>query len=134
MNNQTIDRTKLPIRRPPFQGVLNETLDGSQPDWDQIGHVKPPTGAPNVLVVLIDDAGFGNASTLGGPIDTPNFDRMAEQGGSLQPISCNGDVLADEGGSADGTQSPRGRDGGRHLSDTAHSAYERKGDDRYIAR
>ena len=80
MSDQTIDRTKLPIRRPQFQGVLSRTLDGSQPDWGQIGHVEAPTGAPNVLVVLIDDAGFGNPSTFGGPIDTPNFDRMAEQG------------------------------------------------------
>ena len=37
-------------------------------------------GAPNVLVVLIDDAGFGNPSTFGGPIETPNYTRMAEGG------------------------------------------------------
>ena len=40
----------------------------------------PPEGAPNVLLVLIDDAGFGNPSTFGGPIDTPNYTRMAEEG------------------------------------------------------
>jgi arylsulfatase A-like enzyme len=80
MSDHTIDRSKLPIRRPAFSGVANQTLDGSQPDWELIGHVKPPDGAPNVLVVLIDDAGFGNPSTFGGPIDTPNLGRMAEQG------------------------------------------------------
>jgi arylsulfatase A-like enzyme len=80
VSDHTIDRTKLPIRRPPFSGVANQTLDGSQPDWGLIGHVTAPQGAPNVLVVLIDDAGFGNPSTFGGPIDTPNLDRMAEQG------------------------------------------------------
>ena len=80
MSDQTVDRTKLPIRRPPFQGVANQTLGGSQPDWGLIGHVKPPAGAPNVLLVLIDDAGFGNPSTFGGPINTPNYDRMAGQG------------------------------------------------------
>jgi arylsulfatase A-like enzyme len=74
------DRTKLPIQRPPFTGVANQTLDGSQPGWEQIGHVEPPEGAPNVLVVLIDDAGFGNPSTFGGPIQTPNYDRMADEG------------------------------------------------------
>src|SRR5947199_9824986 len=79
-SDPSIDRTRLPIRRPAFSGVANQTLDGSKPGWEQIGHVKPPAGAPNVLVVLIDDAGFGNASAFGGPIDTPNFDRMAEQG------------------------------------------------------
>jgi hypothetical protein len=36
------DRTKLPIRRAPFQGVANRTLHGSVPDWDLIGHVEPP--------------------------------------------------------------------------------------------
>jgi arylsulfatase A-like enzyme len=75
-----IDRTVLPIRRPPFAGVTNRTLDGSEPDWNQAGHVRPPDGAPNVLLVLIDDAGFGNPSTFGGPIDTPNYTRMAEEG------------------------------------------------------
>ena len=74
------DRTKLPIRRAPFGGVANRTLHGSVPDWDLIGHVKPPPGAPNVLVVLIDDAGFGNPATFGGPIATPNYTRIAEGG------------------------------------------------------
>ena len=74
------DRTKLPIRRPPFAGVCNKTLAGSEPDWNLIGHPEPPAGSPNVLLVLIDDAGFGNAGTFGGPIDTPNYSRMAEGG------------------------------------------------------
>ncbi len=74
------DRTKLPIRRPPFQGVSNRTLAGSEPDWDLIGSPEPPAGAPNVLLVLIDDVGFGKPATFGGPIDTPNYTRMAEGG------------------------------------------------------
>jgi arylsulfatase len=75
-----IDRSTLPIRRPPFHGVANRTLEGSQPDWDLIGHPTPPDGAPNVLLVLIDDAGFGNPATFGGPISTPNYTRLAEEG------------------------------------------------------
>ena len=75
-----IDRRTLPIRRPPFAGVANRTLAGSEPDWNQIGHATPPDGAPNVLLVLIDDAGFGNPSTFGGPIQTPNYTRMADAG------------------------------------------------------
>ena len=75
-----LDRTKLPIRRAPFAGVANRTLHGSEPDWNLIGHAKPPPGAPNVLVVLIDDAGFGNPGTFGGPIATPNYTRIAEGG------------------------------------------------------
>jgi arylsulfatase A-like enzyme len=74
------DRTRLPIRRPPFQGVSNRTLGGSQPDWELIGHPQPPAGAPNVLLVLIDDAGFGNPSTFGGPISTPRYTQMAKAG------------------------------------------------------
>ena len=60
--------------------MTNRTLDGSQPDWNLIGHPTPPEGAPNVLLVLIDDAGFGNPSTFGGPIQTPNYTRMADGG------------------------------------------------------
>ncbi len=75
-----IERSHLPIRRPSFAGVVNRTLAGSQPDWNLIGHPTPPEGAPNVLLVLIDDAGFGNPSTFGGPIQTPNYTRMAEGG------------------------------------------------------
>jgi len=74
------DRTRLPIRRPSSGAVANRTLAGSEPDWNLIGHVQPPLGAPNVLLVLIDDAGFGNPATFGGPIATPNYTRVAEGG------------------------------------------------------
>ena len=74
------DRRHLPIRRPVFSGTVRRTLDGSQPDWNLIGHPEPPVGAPNVLLVLIDDAGFGNPSTFGGPIQTPNLTRVAANG------------------------------------------------------
>jgi arylsulfatase len=83
-----VDRTVLPIRRPPFAGVANQTLGGSQPDWGLIGHVKPPAGAPNVLLVFIDDAGFGNPSTFGGPIDTPHYDRIPEFSGAFPGYSA----------------------------------------------
>ncbi len=55
-----IDRTVLPIRRPPFQGVLNRTLDGSEPDWNFVAPIPAPDRAPNVLLVMTDDAAFGN--------------------------------------------------------------------------
>ena len=80
MTVSEVDRSRLPIRRKTFEGVVNRTLDGSQPDWNLIGHPTPPDGAPNVLLVLIDDAGFGNPSTFGGPIQTPNYTRIAEGG------------------------------------------------------
>src|ERR1044072_7997052 len=74
------NRSHLPIQRPSFAGTVNRTLEGSEPDWDLIGHPTPPAGATNVLLVLIDDAGFGNPSTFGGPIQTPNYTRIADQG------------------------------------------------------
>jgi arylsulfatase A-like enzyme len=80
MPNVGIDRISLPIRRPPFAGATKRTLADSAPDWNQASHVQPPEGAPNVLLVLIDDAGFGNPSTFGGPIQTPNYTRLAENG------------------------------------------------------
>ena len=80
MSDSAIDRSSLPIRRPPFAGATKRTLADSQPDWNQASHVQPPEGAPNVLLVLIDDAGFGNPSTFGGPIQTPNYTRLAENG------------------------------------------------------
>ncbi|MFG1813498.1 arylsulfatase [Kribbella sp. NPDC049174] len=78
--SEQIDRTVLPIRRPPFQGVVNRTLGGSEPDWNFVAPIPAPEGAPNVLLVMTDDAGFGNPSTFGGPISTPVLDRLAAGG------------------------------------------------------
>jgi arylsulfatase A-like enzyme len=80
MSKEDINRTVLPIPDHDFRGVRNRTLAGSTPDWGIIEPVKPPEGAPNILLILIDDAGFGNPSTFGGPINTPNLTRMAEEG------------------------------------------------------
>jgi len=78
-----VGQSHLPIRRPTVSGVVNRTQDGSQPDWNLSGHPTPPEAAPNVLLVLIDDAGFGNPSTFGRPsygsIYSPNLTRFAEQ-------------------------------------------------------
>ena len=68
----------LPRPEPPFEGVVERTLAGSKPEWRK--PVAAPRGAPNVLVVLIDDAGFGNPSTFGGPVHTPTLDALAARG------------------------------------------------------
>src|SRR2546430_4290628 len=68
----------LPPPEPPFKGVIGETYKDSKPD--KIPIVKAPEGAPNVLLVLIDDCGFGQWSTFGGQIPTPNLDRLAKNG------------------------------------------------------
>ena len=80
MSDDTRGRQLLPI--PDAQHVGLTTYDAKDPDtsFPPIRPLRPPAGAPNVLVVLLDDAGFGSSSTFGGPIDTPNFDRLARGG------------------------------------------------------
>jgi arylsulfatase A-like enzyme len=80
VSEKMLDRSRLPIRRPKFDGVVKRTLDGSQPDWNFVAPIPAPDGAPNVLLVLTDDAGFGNPSRFGGPISTPTMERLAAEG------------------------------------------------------
>jgi Sulfatase/Family of unknown function (DUF6151) len=68
----------LPQPEPPFKGKIGRTAKDSTPDFPK--GVEAPQGAPNVLVILTDDVGFGASSTFGGPIQTPNFQRLADQG------------------------------------------------------
>src|SRR5499427_10197065 len=60
----------LPPPEPPFKGHIERTLKGSTPDFPK--GIEAPAGAPNVLLILTDDVGFGASSTFGGPIQTPN--------------------------------------------------------------
>jgi arylsulfatase A-like enzyme len=75
-------RTVLPI--PYREHVGLTTFDAKDPDtsFPPIEELRPPEGAPNVLIVLIDDAGFGSSSAFGGPCSTPTFERLA--GGGLR--------------------------------------------------
>src|SRR5262249_53019533 len=68
----------LPPRQPPFQGKIERTVKGSTPDFPK--SIEATAGAPNVLLILTDDVGFGATSTFGGPIQTPNFQRLADGG------------------------------------------------------
>lgn len=74
------DRTVLPIPDKAFGGVAGRTLKESVADWSFIPGPKAPEDAPNVLLVLIDDAGFGAPDTFGGPISTPAFTRVQQMG------------------------------------------------------
>jgi arylsulfatase len=75
-----IQRTVLPIPDRPRTGLI--TYDAKDPDtkFPPITQLRPPKGAPNVLVVLIDDAGFGSSSAFGGPCNTPNAELLAAGG------------------------------------------------------
>src|SRR5205085_12317587 len=58
------------------------TYDAKDPatSFPPIAPLRPPAGAPNVLVVMLDDAGFGSSSSFGGPCNTPTFERLAGEG------------------------------------------------------
>src|SRR6202021_998475 len=62
----------------PFGGTIGKTVAGSRPWWPTA--LKPPAGAPNILVVLFDDVGFSDFGCYGSPISTPVIDRLAAEG------------------------------------------------------
>jgi arylsulfatase A-like enzyme len=74
----TLDGKQLPPPDPKFGGVIREKASESTPWWPP--RVVPPKGAPNVLLIMTDDQGFGAPSTFGGVIPTPSMDRIAAQG------------------------------------------------------
>jgi arylsulfatase A-like enzyme/uncharacterized membrane protein len=74
------DRTVLPIPDRKFGGTAGRTVDQSVADWTMIPGPKAPDGAPNVLICMIDDAGFGQPDTFGGGIRTPNMTRVQQAG------------------------------------------------------
>jgi arylsulfatase A-like enzyme len=73
-------RSVLPIPDQPYEGEL--PLDAKDPEatFPPIEPLRPPEGAPNVLIVLIDDAGFGSSSAFGGPCQTPTAEKLAGEG------------------------------------------------------
>jgi arylsulfatase len=78
MAAQEPNRTVLPIAPPPFRGTVGITYKDSIPS--PIPPLRASAGAPNVLVVLLDDEGYGQSGTFGGLIPTPTLDRLAAGG------------------------------------------------------
>ena len=74
----TVSNKQLPPPDPKFGGTIKRDALSSQAWWAP--RVAPPQGAPNVLLIITDDAGFGVPSTFGGVIPTPTMDRIASQG------------------------------------------------------
>ena len=74
----TINGKQLPPPDPKFGGVIKDTAPDSKPWWPP--SVVPPKGAPNVLLIMTDDQGYGVTSTFGGVIPTPAMDRIAKAG------------------------------------------------------
>ena len=70
--------TKLPRPSQPFQGRIDRLMVDAQPA--RMSVPTAPAGAPNVVVIMLDDVGFGSFSTFGGPVPTPTCDRLADEG------------------------------------------------------
>ena len=79
----------------PFKGTINVDIRDSEPDWAPFEPPKAPDGAPNVLYIVLDDVGFSAMSCYGGPIETPNIDRIVDDGRPLHAVPHDGAVLAD---------------------------------------
>jgi arylsulfatase len=73
-----LDRITLPIPEPKLKPIT--ILDARNAKAPPHFEVKPPAGAPNVLIVLIDDMGFGQSSAFGGPIHMPTLEKLAAGG------------------------------------------------------
>lgn len=73
-----VDRSVLPVPRAPFDGVIAEGVAESRPA--SAGPLRAPQAAPNVLLFMSDDVGFAMSSAFGGPVPTPNMERLSASG------------------------------------------------------
>lgn len=71
-------QSQLPKPDPDFKGKISKTYQDSIPSYPL--PVTAPKGSPNVLLILLDDVGFGMCSTFGGPVPTPNMEKLAKGG------------------------------------------------------
>ena len=94
----------LPRPEPPFKGHIGRTVDESTKDFPKA--VAASKGAPNILLILTDDVGFGASSTFGGPKPVPDLRPTREERSSLHPISYDCAVLAHPSSPSDRPQPP----------------------------
>ena len=78
-----------------FRGVINLDARDSVPDWEPYLQPVAPEGAPNVLMIVWDDVGFGAMDLYGGPIETPNMKRIADMGIRYSEFSHDGALFTD---------------------------------------
>ena len=73
--SEEIDRSKLPIPAPKYPTITE--VDASQVQAPPLQEITPPAGAPNIVLILTDDVGYGAPQTFGGPVETPALERLA---------------------------------------------------------
>src|SRR5205809_307131 len=78
--SEELSREHLPIPDRPYDGPVFEDAKDPEATFPPIEPLRPPAGAPNVLIVLLDDVGFGASSAFGGPCQTPTAERLAGEG------------------------------------------------------
>jgi arylsulfatase len=78
--NSEPSREQLPIPDRPYEGKVPFDAKDPEAKFPPIESLRPPAGAPNVLIVLLDDAGFASSSVFGGPTTTPTAERLASDG------------------------------------------------------
>ena len=78
MSDVAEGRDVLPIPDTPYEGDI--PLDARDASFLPIEPLRPPAGAPSVLIVLLDDVGFAASSAFGGPVNTPTAERLASAG------------------------------------------------------
>ena len=100
-----LDRTVLPIAEPKLAPIT--TLDARDAKAPPRFEVKAPKGAPNVVIVLIDDIGFGHSSAFGGPIQHAHAGEAGGRRPQVQPLPHHRAVQPDPHGAADRPQPPR---------------------------
>ncbi len=75
-----LDHSVLPPPAPEFKGKIGQNYKNSQPDWNPALPLQAPAGAPNIIMIVLDDVGYGHLGCYGGPIQTPNLDKLAAGG------------------------------------------------------
>ena len=108
------ERDVLPIPDRPYTGPVYEDAKDPNATFPPIEPLRPPAGAPNVVIVLIDDVGFSASSAFGGPCSTPTAERLAANGLKYNRFHTTALCSPTQAGAPHGPQPPHGRDGRDH--------------------
>ena len=100
-NQRGPSRDNLPIPNEAYAGPVLYDANDPAAVFPPIQQIRPPKGAPNVLVVLIDDVGFGASSAFGGPINTPHRGATGRQRPHVHPLPHHGTLLRHPSGAVD---------------------------------